>query len=221
MPIVRVATFNVHHCEGLDGRVDVERIARVIEATSADLVALQELDRWMTRSHALDQPAELTERTGMRVSFFPTLRRGGGEYGIAIATRSGDDEFEYRQLPRLSDEEPRGYVVGPWQGITVIATHLSLRRGPRDVQTKELIRLAASLHGPFLLLGDLNQGPWTFRRAVRGAFAVPLLPQRTMARRWAQRDHIVGGGGAEIARRWVLPTTASDHYTLGAEVRVP
>lgn len=220
MAVVRVATFNVHHCEGLDGKVDPARIARVIETTSADLVALQELDRGMSRSGGLDQPAELEARTGLHVRFFPTLTRGGGEYGIGIATRGAHGPFEYRALPRLGDEEPRGYAIGPWQGITVIATHLSLRREPRDVQTEALVRAARDVRGPFLLLGDLNQGPWTLRRAARGSFRVPLIPRRTMARRWAQRDHIVGGGGVRLRRRVVVSSKASDHYALVADVKL-
>ena len=221
MPRFRVATFNVHHCEGTDGRTDVERVARVIEKTNADLVALQELDRGMSRTKRVDQPAELGQMTGMRVSFFPTLSRGGGEYGIAIASRSGGGPFEYRTLPRLADEEPRGVAIGPWQGISVIAVHLSLQRAPRDVQTQALIELAVGIHGPFLLLGDLNQGPWTLRRVAAGRFRVPLLPRRTMAKRWAQRDHIVGGRGVVVGDRDVYLGQASDHYALAADIEVP
>ena len=221
MPNYRVATYNVHHCEGLDGRVDVERIARVIERTKSDLIALQELDRGMSRTHGIDQPSELERLTGMRVSFFPTLTRGRGEYGIGIASRSGGGPFEYRPLPQVADEEPRGYAIGPWQGVTVIAAHLSLRRHPRDVQTQALIKLALGVHGPFLLLGDLNQGPWTFRRAAAGRFRVSLVPRRTMAGRWAQRDHIVGGRGVNVGGRDVYPDPASDHHALTAEILVP
>ena len=219
MESFRVATFNVHHCEGLDGRIDIERIAAVIEATSADLVALQELDRGMARSGRVDQPAELERRLGVPVSFHPTLERGGGEYGIAIATASGGP-FEYHALPQIGDEEPRGYVIGPWRGLTVVATHLSLQAGPRDAQTAALVDVVAGIEGAFVLLGDLNQGPWTLRGAARGRFRVPLWPRRTMARRWAQRDHIVAGGGARVGRRHVVGGPASDHYALAALVHL-
>lgn len=219
MPTVRVATFNVHHCAGLDGRVDIPRIAGVIKETGAELVALQELDRGMARSGKVDQPAELARLTGMRIEFFPTLVRGGGEYGIAVATRGGG-KFEFHSLPRLGDEEPRGYVLGRWEGMTVVATHLSLQREPRDVQTGAIVRAVASLEGPFVLLGDLNQSAWRLWRAARGRFPVRLWPARTMARRWSQRDHVVAGGGARIMDRSVVRTHASDHYALAATVAV-
>ena len=217
MTRLRVATFNVHHCEGIDGRLDIERVANVIDETKADLIALQELDRGMARSGSVDQPAELERLTGFSVTFHPTLARGGGEYGIAIAARSGGP-FRFFSLPRLADEEPRGYQVGPFEGVTVLGTHLSLRGEVRYRQTLALTRALERYGGPFVLAGDLNQSSWTLRRASRGAFRVPVVPRRTMTRRWSQRDHVVAGRGARVVRRDVIGTTASDHYALVAEV---
>ena len=214
---LRVATFNVHHCEGLDGTVDVERVARVIERTRADLVALQELDDGMPRTGREDQPAELSRMTGLDVTFYPTLERQGGRYGIGIAARAGGP-FEFRPLPQLADEEPRGYLIGPFRGATVVAGHLSLQPEPKIRQTRALIAALERFGGPFIVLGDLNQSSWRLRRTARGAFRVPIWPRRTMARRWSQRDHIVAGRGARIVRRDVVQTDASDHYALAADV---
>lgn len=216
-----MATFNVHHCEGLDGRFDIARIGDVIRRTNADLVALQELDCGMSRSEELDQPAELERLTGMKVTFFPTLERGRGRYGIGVATRSGGGPFELRSLPRLGDEEPRGYTIGPWQGLTLVTTHLSVRAEPRDVQVEALMRLVRNIHGPFLLMGDLNQSAGTLRRAAAGSFRVPWTPRKTLVRRWAQRDHIVGGAGVVVGARDVISTRGSDHNALAAEIEVP
>jgi len=40
---LRVATYNIHRSRGLDGRTNPERIAEVIRAIDADVVALQEV----------------------------------------------------------------------------------------------------------------------------------------------------------------------------------
>jgi endonuclease/exonuclease/phosphatase family metal-dependent hydrolase len=40
---LRVATYNIHRCRGLDGRTSAGRIAEVIRAVDADIVALQEV----------------------------------------------------------------------------------------------------------------------------------------------------------------------------------
>jgi hypothetical protein len=39
----RMATYNIHKGRGLDGRVSIERIGRVLAEVDADLVALQEV----------------------------------------------------------------------------------------------------------------------------------------------------------------------------------
>lgn len=218
---MRVATFNVHHCRGLDRRVDIERIAAVIRGLDPDLLALQELDRGMPRSGRIDQPAELARLTGMTFQFQPTLARDGGEFGIAIATGSeSHGAFDFTALPRVADEEPRGYLSGRWQGITVVGTHIHPRGRPRVVQTKALIEAVDAIRGPFLWLGDLNQSLWRLAWAVRGRFWVGWKPHRTMARHNTQRDHIVGGGGVRIVRRFARPTDASDHYPLAADIEV-
>ena len=42
---LRVMTYNIHHGEGTDGRIDLERIAKVIRDAKPDLVALQEVEK--------------------------------------------------------------------------------------------------------------------------------------------------------------------------------
>ena len=42
-PTLRVATYNIHRCRGLDGRTRPERIAAVLRSIDADVVALQEV----------------------------------------------------------------------------------------------------------------------------------------------------------------------------------
>ena len=65
---LRVMTWNIRHGEGLDGRVDLERIAAVIRASGADLVGLQEVDRGVRRTGGVDMPAELARLTGLAAS---------------------------------------------------------------------------------------------------------------------------------------------------------
>ena len=42
-PTLRIATYNIHRCRGLDGRTRPDRIAAVLRAIDADVVALQEV----------------------------------------------------------------------------------------------------------------------------------------------------------------------------------
>jgi len=53
----RAMTYNIHHGEGVDGRLDIERIAALIRDERADLVALQEVDRGVERTKRRDLPS--------------------------------------------------------------------------------------------------------------------------------------------------------------------
>jgi endonuclease/exonuclease/phosphatase family metal-dependent hydrolase len=72
----RVMTYNIHHGEGPDGKVDLGRIASAIKAEKADIVALQEVDRGTLRTRQRDLTAELAKLTGMNSK------------GVIMATRS-------------------------------------------------------------------------------------------------------------------------------------
>lgn len=54
---MKFASYNIQYGTGKDGRVDIDRIAAEIEG--ADVVALQEVDRFWERSGATDQAAEI------------------------------------------------------------------------------------------------------------------------------------------------------------------
>src|SRR5215213_2148229 len=49
-PTITVLTYNIHHGAGGDGKVDIGRIAEVINRVKPDLVALQEVDRKTNRT---------------------------------------------------------------------------------------------------------------------------------------------------------------------------
>ena len=56
---IRVLTYNIHHGEGMDDLLDLERIAALIREVTPDLVALQEVDSVTARTGSVDQAAEV------------------------------------------------------------------------------------------------------------------------------------------------------------------
>lgn len=101
---LRLATYNLLH--GLDlrtGAVDLDAAAAAITALDADVVAVQEVDRGLSRSGGRDQVAELAARLDRTGVFAPALlgdptRRwlrgpgagpdpGGPAYGIGLLSR--------------------------------------------------------------------------------------------------------------------------------------
>lgn len=77
-----IMTYNIHHGEGLDGKIDLPRIAGVIRSVSPDLVALQEVDVKTGRSGGVDQGTVLGKLTGMAMEFTQAIDYDGGQYGV-------------------------------------------------------------------------------------------------------------------------------------------
>jgi endonuclease/exonuclease/phosphatase family metal-dependent hydrolase len=168
-PRLRVLTYNIHHGEGTDGKLDLPRIARVISDQKPDLVSLQELDVKTRRTGGVDEPAELAKLTGMKVAFGKGIDYQGGQYGNAVLCRFTIQSSKVHPLPGKEAAEKRcalAVVVKPWpQGpaLTFVATHFDHTRDETDrlAQADEVRRLFTSEEGagPMILAGDLNAAP--------------------------------------------------------------
>ena len=106
--ILRVLSYNIHHAAGTDGKLDLQRIANVIQSVDPDVISLQEVDRLARRSGSVDQPSELARLTGMRVCFAENIPLQGGSYGNAILTRFPIDSYSHALLPNHAKGEQRG-----------------------------------------------------------------------------------------------------------------
>jgi endonuclease/exonuclease/phosphatase family metal-dependent hydrolase len=160
---VRVMTFNIHSAYDSQGVQDPEAIARVIESSQSDIIALQEVSRGWLLDGSTDLVAWLAGRLGMQVVF-----RGTADpvWGNALLTRLPIVESGSGSLPLAGTRLPRGYLwatldAGMPKPLTIIATHLhhvETEHGPRLAQVPVLLDLWAGR--PFsILLGDLNSEP--------------------------------------------------------------
>ncbi len=61
---IRIATYNVHKCRGLDGRVHPARVADVLGKLGADVIALQEVLRIPDGKPEEDQAQFIADRLG-------------------------------------------------------------------------------------------------------------------------------------------------------------
>lgn len=163
-PRLRVVTYNVHHGEGTDGRLDLARQARLISSLRPDLVALQELDRGTERTGRVDQPAELGRLTGMAAVFRPSMPFQGGEYGNGILAVRAPTEAAVHPLPGSGGREPRSLLtarVRPRGGLPEIlfaSTHLCHQSEEDRLDQTAAIRRLLPRSGPLpvVLAGDLN-----------------------------------------------------------------
>jgi len=163
-----VLSFNIHSAKGARG-LNMEQIAREIEAWDADVVLLQEVDRNRAYTNHTDQPGFFARRLGMEAAFGVNVRQGAGEYGVATLSKYPIVEQSNTHLPADPNnpkDQQRGILNTKIQvGDTVISvynTHLqhvfdALRL--RQMQTVAGILRADPL--PKILGGDLNSGPRT------------------------------------------------------------
>jgi endonuclease/exonuclease/phosphatase family metal-dependent hydrolase len=163
---LRVMSYNIHHGEGMDGRVDLPRIADIIRKEQPDLVALQEVDRGVERSGREDQPAELGRLTGMRPIFEMNIPYQGGEYGNAVLTRLPVVYYRNHYLPQSLPNEQRGMlevaVDARGRRVVFFATHFDYHTDDAErLASARMFQSLAAGHAerPVILAGDLNARP--------------------------------------------------------------
>jgi endonuclease/exonuclease/phosphatase family metal-dependent hydrolase len=165
---LRVLSYNIHHAEGVDRKLDVERIAGVILSTKPDVVALQEVDQKVKRTGSVDQPAELARLTEMNVVFGANIELQGGDYGNAVLSRFPITRYKNHLLPSIDDSEQRGVIEAEItlpnsnQSLLLLATHLDHRADECErLASARFINelIARQPQHPALLVGDLNATP--------------------------------------------------------------
>lgn len=241
---LRVVTYNVHSCVGLDGRLSPERIARVLAQCDADVVALQELDVLRSRTGRLDQVAEIARILEAEHRFFhPAISAADEQYGDAILSRLPLRLIRAAKLPGThlgAQLEPRGaiWAAVEWAGreVQIVNTHLGLLARERALQVETLLGDEWLDHpdcrGPAVLCGDLNLLPRSapFRR-LSGKLrdAQTAVAGRRARNTWfsplplARIDHLFVRGPLEVVDvrvpRTGLTAIASDHLPLVADLR--
>ena len=153
---MKILSYNVRHCRGMDLKLDLERTAERIRSTGAEYVGLQELDRCTTRVNGLDEPKELGRLLGMYPTFAKTIAFCGGEYGVMILSKEQPLRTVTKPLPGA---EPRILLLCEFDAFWVGTTHLSVANAKERLESVALIREAISeLPGekPVFLTGDWN-----------------------------------------------------------------
>ena len=162
----RVLTYNIHHGEGTDGKIDLERIAALIKENKADIVALQEVDKGVERTARRDFPAELAKLTGMNVYFDRNIIFQGGDYGNAVLTKFPIKKKKNTHYKMLREGEQRGVIqlVLDVHGkdLLFMDTHIDYRSddSERVINADELKEIVADAGKmPVILCGDFNDDP--------------------------------------------------------------
>jgi endonuclease/exonuclease/phosphatase family metal-dependent hydrolase len=195
---LRVLCYNIHHGEGVDRRLDLERIANVIRSVDPHVVALQEVDQNTRRTGMVDQPAELARLTKMQVVFGKNIDFEGGGYGNAVLSKLPIKNHRNVHLPTFDSFEQRGVMVVELEApqaerpVVLLATHLDHRADERErlASAEKINELAAELQSaPAILAGDLNatresrtleiiRREWSLANAEEGPTVPVATPKR-------------------------------------------
>lgn len=173
----RVATYNIHKCRGADGRVQPERVARVLEEVNADIISLQEVVSHEGALIAGHQADYLAGRLGLFGAMGETRKHRGGAYGnvtlsrwdfklvrpidITIGTRE-------QRIALRTDIRLGGHILHVFNVHLGTAVHERRQQAMRLVD-RDLLR-AIDISGPRLVLGDFNE--W-----VRGLVTKTLVAE--------------------------------------------
>jgi len=229
---LRVLTWNIHHGEGVDGKLDLNRIGAVIREARPDVVALQEVDMRTERIKGRDTVRELERLTGMRGVFGASMPFQGGGYGNAVLVNGsilGSRVFPIGNSPGM---EPRSLLMvemRPYRcsmDIAFLSTHFDHRSEEDRMAGAALANLPISL--PAILAGDLNAPPddlvvGTLMQEWTSATKGPDYPTIPVDKPKSQIDFIL----YRPAKRWnaveakVLDeAVASDHRALLAVLKL-
>ncbi len=246
--LFRIATYNVHKCQGLDRRVRPQRIADVLREIDADIIALQEVLGEHEHDAEANHLRRIADELEMDFRVGANRRLHNTEYGNAVLTRHRLIHAQNHDITRVN-REPRGCLQvdvdikreAMNRAVRVFNVHLGTSFMERRFQAQRLLSMehlggnSATL--PRIVLGDFNE--WTHGLASRlfqSHFASADPDKHLPARRFSRArtypgvlpflhlDHIYYDRTLELINLSVHRNSrsliASDHLPLVADFRL-
>ncbi|HYT66892.1 MAG TPA: endonuclease/exonuclease/phosphatase family protein [Vicinamibacterales bacterium] len=235
MTDVRIATYNIHRCRGMDRRVVPGRIVEVLRDIDADVIALQEVIG--AGPIGVGQAEEIGAGLGMGWVMNSVRALRQHQFGNVILSRypivhHGQYDLSWRTCESRNCQRADLNIEG--QTLHIYNVHLGTAVLERRYQAG---RLASFVHdrrvmGPKIILGDFNE--WMKGLATKtlsSLFESVDISQHLKRRRTypglfpvVHLDHIYYDGKVEVLGV-EMPRTrkalmASDHLPLVATFRI-
>lgn len=240
---LRIMTYNIHSCIGIDGRIRPERVARVINYPDPDIVAVQEVDAHRPRSGRHDQAKVIADHLRMEHAFYAVFEEEMEKYGLAIFSRYPLDLVKTAHLtpayPRRREARGAMWVtftsLPGVEKLHLINTHFGLGREERRQQVETLMGPewigAIPDDEPVVLCGDLNSRErslvWQqlsekMRDVQLEAPGHKVRATFPTLRAFLRIDHLFVSSHFSVERvevpRTATSIVASDHFPLCAEL---
>jgi endonuclease/exonuclease/phosphatase family metal-dependent hydrolase len=233
--VVRIATYNVHRCRGLDGRTLPARTAEVLKSIEADVIALQEVVG--PSSTGGGHAEEIGAALGMGWIMAPARHIRGHQFGNVVLSRFPAKEHKQYDISWRTCERrccQRVDLDVDDRTLHLYNVHLGTAFLERRHQALRLSEIVHDRHvrGPKVVLGDFNEWMKGLATALLSE-RLQSIDLRTHLRRRRtypgffpvlHLDHIYYEGHVEVVKV-ELPRTrkslvASDHLPLVAELRI-
>lgn len=216
---VRVMTYNIRSAYGMDGRQDVEAIARVIEGAGTDVAVLEEFSRGWNLTGGTDLLAVLSRRLHMPYTVLESAT--DPIYGEAILSRYPILASGWGRLPSLGTPIGRGYAwalvdLGSGERLRVFGTHLEPSRADVTLaQVQALLKAWGGQPGT-VLVGDMN--------SVSGSPVIQQILGAGLVDAWSEAGHgthpridwIFHSTGLTTREIEMIDSPASDHPAVVA-----
>lgn len=224
---LRIMSYNVRNCRGMDDVTNYQRIADVINRVDPDVVAVQELDSVTERSQGVFVLKELADRTLKHCTYGPAIDYQGGKYGVGVLSKEKPSGFQKVPLP--GREESRMLLIVEFENYVLACSHFSLTKEDQELSVPIIFDAIKEIKKPLFFAGDMNsvyESPTQI--GLREKFktlnnykenTIPVVnPNRCI-------DYIYGyenGNTYSVLKRQVLfnEQVASDHLPLFVDVRL-
>jgi endonuclease/exonuclease/phosphatase family metal-dependent hydrolase len=234
-PQLRIVTYNIHRCRGMDRRTRPDRVAAVLRDVDADVIALQEVIGAGPQGDS--QIEEIGAALGMGWVMAAARQLRGHKFGNVVLSRfpivhhaTYDLTWktcEQRCMQRV-DVDVHGHL------LHVYNVHLGTAILERRNQAQRLATLVSDKHvtGAKIVLGDFNEWMKGLTTSLLSSRlkSVDLGTYLTRRRTYpglfplVHLDHIYYDGPLEIVHielpRSRRSLVASDHLPLVADIRL-
>jgi endonuclease/exonuclease/phosphatase family metal-dependent hydrolase len=236
---LRIATYNIHKCVGVDRKYSPERIVKVLREINADVIGLQEV-LCNLHLHKRDHQAKfIADALGFEFVTGANRQIKGADYGNAIISRHPILQTKNHDIT-VSQNEPRGCLLAEIEVIAGKTIHFAdVHMGTSFFERRKQVHNVLAGHvledpeleGHRIIVGDFNE--WingSTTRMLRSRFNwvdpkthlgtsrsfpgyMPLL----------HLDHIYFDGSFELEaaaiHRSRTALVASDHLPIFADFR--
>ena len=234
---IRVVDYNIHQGFNINGYLDLEGIARVIESSGADIVALEEVSRGWVVNGSADTYEWLADRLNMRYKLF--VPASDQVWGNAILSKYPLRLISSGFLPRLEAPLRRSFLLAEVsleshgsinENINILCTHVHHIKGEGFIREQQVQFLLDEWNGlaRTVIMGDFNAR--SYEPEIKMMYDAGLIDSQAYLGKDQQLTWIHYEPHERIDYIWVTPdleisnltvpySTASDHLPVVVDIK--